>query len=186
MRFACNDQELLAEQGPGERQAQVKGYQPERWSAAPRHGIGEKARAALDNFESRQLQQLGKGLLGQRYVVIPKIPVGSGEVADIGPEADEQPARLQAAAGLVDSPLNARFVREMLEEVAGEDHVQVGCGKRPGGRAVLIDEVDIRGKAGGAVRVAIHGMLFGGDNVVDELPPAGTDIQDAGVGRYIT
>src|SRR4051812_29091204 len=69
----------------------------------------------------------------------------------------------------------------MLQEITGEDRVQGPIRKRPGMRAILLEDGDALRSAMVDVGIEVHGILLAGDHMVDELAIPGAEIEDRSV-----
>ncbi len=109
--------------------------------------------------------------------MVPEIPIAALCVFDIGPHGNQPPAWLQASEGLLDCPAKGWFVGEVLEKVAGENHVQSRGLQRPRHRAVLLNESHSVSQARLTVWIEVHGVLSTAANGIDELPIATPQVQ---------
>src|SRR4051794_160164 len=110
--------------------------------------------------------------------MIPEIPVRTRQVLDIGSEADEGATRLEAPARLDQRVPQRLLGRQVLEEVAGEDHVEAGVGDLPRYRAVLLEEGHIRREPALRFGIQIHPVPCLRLDVVDELTPPASQVED--------
>src|SRR5687767_14189765 len=91
-----DDQELLSEEAPGNRQLQVGTQKCRRILPAIRHRVGQEAIDADIDVEAAGAQRLRQRGLGERDVMVPEIPVGAGYVLDVGTHGDQPSAGAQA------------------------------------------------------------------------------------------
>src|SRR5260221_2518460 len=117
--------------------------------------------------------------------MIPEVPVGAGQHADVGAETDQASARLQAPERLPERAAQARFVGQVLEEVARENRIERVVAEGPVCRAVLVQERDAGAEAAAARRVQIHAELAPRLNLVDELSPPAPELEDRAVDRDV-
>src|SRR5258707_176847 len=112
------------------------------WAA--NHRIRKKPGGADFDPEVSNRQSLTQGNFLQRQIVVPKIPVPALDAFDIRSERDQSPARSQAAEYFIQRSSESGLVGEVFKKIAGENDIQFGRGQRPGGRAVLVKEANVR------------------------------------------
>src|SRR5690242_3506823 len=110
---------------------------------------------ALD-LESSSCQSFGERLFGERQEMVPEIPVLAASETDIRPNGEQPASVLQTTERLNQSPAERVFIRQVFEEIAGENHVQFPIGEGPADRAVLLDEPHGGLQVLARVRVQIH------------------------------
>src|SRR4051812_46098636 len=113
--------------------------------------------------------------------MVPKIPVFAGQEFDIRTETDDPSMRLQATPCLIQGPLQCILVRQMLEEVARENNVEMVLRQWPRLRTILLDRSDIGSKLRRRGRIQIHAVFSARRDLIDELPPAAAKIEHSGV-----
>src|ERR1035441_10925363 len=101
--------------------------------------------------------------------MIEKVPIGTSEVFDIGPERNQAPLRFEAAMGLRDSREQHMFCGQMLEEVAGKDDVQGVIREWPRQATVLLQELNFPVEPVFRGWIEVQRLLVCGLDVVYEL-----------------
>ena len=119
-------------------------------------------------------------------VVVPEIPVGAGDAADVRAHGDEAAAGAEGALDLVECAGEGGFIGEVLEKIAGEDDVEVLGFGWPGAGAVLVEEGDGGIEVAGGVGVEVHGEAFFGGDGVDEFAVAAAEVEDGGIGGDVS
>src|SRR5688572_8786795 len=110
-------------------------------------------------------------------MVIPEVPVGAGQEADIRSQRDDLSAWLEAAVNLRDGGAQHLLVEKMLEEIAREDDIQGPVLQRPAGRAILLEECYPGVEFIPAFGIKIHAEFRTGANLIDELAPAAAKVE---------
>src|SRR3954453_3737980 len=115
--------------------------------------------------------------------MVPKIPVFARQEFNIRAETDNSSMGLHATPCLAQGPLQSILVRQMLEEVARENNVEMVLRQWPRLRRILLDRSDIGSKLRGRGRIQIHAVFPARRDLIDELPPAAAKVEHSGVSR---
>jgi hypothetical protein len=110
--------------------------------------------------------------------MIPEFPVGAGQVFDVWAHGDEATAGGEAAEGFFEGFAESGFIREMLEEIAGENELEGIVGELPVLGTILLEEGDVFVEILQGVVVEVHGVFFGALDLVDEFAVAAAEIED--------
>ena len=136
--FFCDDQELVAEEGPGDGEFEV-GFDQDRGSGFfAGHGVGEESGVGFEDSEAAVFEGFAEGAFGEGDVVVPEVPVGVGYATDIWPHGDESASGAEGAVDLVEGEGEGGFVGEVFEKIAGENDVEVLGFVWPRAGAVLV------------------------------------------------
>ena len=138
-------------------------------TAARGHRVGQEPPDADVDVEAAGHQRFFERGLRERDVVIPEIPVPAGEVLDVRAERDQASAWPQAASNLVERAAERGLVRQVLEEIAGEDHVERLVGQRPALGAILLEKPHVGAQEARRVGVQVHREFLAASDRVDEL-----------------
>lgn len=113
--------------------------------------------------------------------MVPKIPIGAREVADIWTDADQSASGAQTAVNLDESAAQIVLAAKVFEEVAGEHAIETVIRQLPWLRAILFQELNVIGRVFFRVRIQVHPVFFPGYDIVNELAPAAAQIEQLGV-----
>jgi hypothetical protein len=181
-----HNKELVAKEGPDDRELEVGFDQDRGGGFFAGHGVGEKAGVGVEDFKMAVFEGFAKGAFGEWDVVVPEIPVGAGDTADVWPHGDEAAAGAEGVVDLVECEGEGGFVGEVFEKIAGEDDVEVLGFGWPGAGAVLVEEGDGGMEVPGGVWVEVHGEAFFGGDGVDEFAVAAAEVEDGGIGGNVS
>src|SRR5205809_100414 len=112
--------------------------------------------------------------------MVPEIPVCSRKKFDIGPKGNEPAAGLEAAFNLVKGAAERRFVRQVLEKIAGKNKVQRTLRKRPGERAILQEALHLRIEALRGIWIQVHRIFGAALNLINEFAVTAAEIEHCG------
>src|SRR5215468_8395276 len=112
--------------------------------------------------------------------MIPKIPVTSAGEPNIGSHGNQTSVGFQAAKDFAEGPAEGGLVGEVFEEIAGKNDVQFRVAQRPGGRTVLLDQLDFRCDVFPGARIEVHPEFPGCLDLIDELAITAAEIEDGG------
>lgn len=169
-RLSGNDEELLSEQSPCQRQLEVGPYQEWMSGERPLRREWQEACDANLYLETLQLQGFGQRQVRQPEVMIVEIPVLSGQVAQIGTENQIFSTRFQGNHDLVQEQVQGMLVGEVLQEVRGEYRIRASLDYRAQFRGPALMEFDIGPQVLSCVCIQVDGNLPAGADVVQELP----------------
>ena len=117
--------------------------------------------------------------------MIPEVPVGAGQEPDVWSHSDKQAAGLQRPMRLIKGASEGGLVRQVLEEITGEDGVQTRFFDGPWLGTVLPDELHIVRQVAWCIGIEVHGIFSSGMNLIDELPVAATQVEDSCIPRHV-
>lgn len=131
-------------------------------------------------------QHLTKRKFSERQMVVKKIPIGAGNVLDVRSHRNEPPIWLQCSKGLLQSPLQRGFRRQMFQEIAREYNVQAGVLHGPLIRTVLLQNNYVGICMPLRIRIQVHSKLSPARRRIDEFAPAATQVKHHGSRRNPT
>ena len=140
----------------------------------------------VDDAEVAVFEGFAEGAFGEGDVVVPEVPVGAGDAADVWPHGDEAATGAEGVVELVECESKGGFVGEVFEKIAGEDDVEVFGFGWPGAGAVLVKKGDSGIGVEGGVGVEVHGEAFFGGDGVDEFAVAAAEVEDGGIGGDVS
>src|SRR3990167_2227083 len=123
------NEELLPEDAPREREAQICGNNKSGVLEPFRHREREKGANTGVNRESCMPHGFGERLVGERHMVINDLPVSIATVGNIGTKRNERAAWSPTASGSAKGKMERFLIEEFLKEIPGK-----GAVKAPGGQ----------------------------------------------------
>ena len=120
--LGCDDQKLFPKKPPDLGQLQIEPDKGQWRGLFAGHGKGEEGWFLALDLETAIFQRFSEGRFRQGYVVIPEIPVSTRDKLDIGAH-DQSAASAQRFVRLVECRAQGSFVRQVLEEIAGENKI---------------------------------------------------------------
>ena len=105
-------------------------------------GVGQETRNDLHNFKPGDLACFDQTSVRQRNVMIEMIPVCRTRVTDVRLQNQQASAGAQGTPAFLQHQEQGPLVRQMLEEIAGEDHIHTVAdhiGKTGGCHLVHLD-----------------------------------------------
>ena len=110
--------------------------------------------------------------------MVPKIPVSTWKIFNIGSHSYEASAGIETPMDFVEGASQRGFVGQVFEEITCEYQVQAAVGYGPALRAVLEETFNPGRKLAWRVRIEVHGELGSAADLVNENAVAATKVKN--------